>query len=99
MYLSNPSLTESQFPSGVQLVWIQFSFSKTDCFTKSKEVSWIYYLLITGGGVGNRWIHGFFKVWAESKTQIALSRIWTLLTNSISYGDYHHAKLAFKKNM
>ena len=44
-------------------VWLnlKFSFSKTGCLTKTKEVSLSYYLSIAGVGVGNSWIHDFLK--------------------------------------
>ena len=45
---TNPG-TQSQFLSGIVLVWIQFSFSKTGCFNKAKEPGQSYYLPVAVG--------------------------------------------------
>ena len=52
-------MTQAQFLSGVHLIYIQFSFSYTECCATAKKYSLPYNLLIDEGK--NRWIHGFHK--------------------------------------
>ena len=46
------------------------------------------------GGGETRWIHAFPKVFVCSEIQSDLSKIWTWVTNSISYNDNCYAKPA-----
>ena len=73
----------------VQLVWNQFSL-QTGCLTKVKELSLPYYLPIT-----ERNTEGFMplpSVQARSETLTTSFRIWTRVTDSISYDDNRYAK-------
>ena len=54
--------------------------------TKAKERSMSYYIPVVWCRDDNRWIHAFLK-W-----NTALSRIWTLLIETISYVDNRYAK-------
>ena len=49
IYLPNFS---AQFLNKILLVWIQFSFFKIGCLTKTKESSLPYYLFVAGWGGG-----------------------------------------------
>ena len=64
------NVEQGKFSSRVQLVWIQFSFSKTDCYSRTKEPSLIYYLSIARGR------SLYLRVLVCSEMQTALSRIW-----------------------
>ncbi len=67
----------------------EFSFSWTGCQTKAKEHSLPYYLLIAGG----RQMDSSLRVLAQNEMWTASSRIWTQVTDSISYDDnIHYAK-------
>ena len=66
----------------------EFSFSKTICYTKVKELSLSYLLLITEERIGG--YIPFPRVLAWRETQTAFPRIWTKVTESISYNDYHY---------
>ena len=87
-------MTWVQFLNGVKLVWIQFSFSLTGCLTKTIELSLPYYLDIAGG-----WRDGFMpfpSALEQSKTQTAISRIWTWVASSIFYTDCHTYQGSFR---
>ena len=66
----------------------EFSFAYTSCLTKAEEPSLPYYLPIAGGR-----IIGFIpfpRVLLLCEMQSVSSRIWTLVTLSISYDDNHY---------
>ena len=69
--------TQGQFLSGVQLIWLQFSFSKFGYLIKAKEPSLSYCLPIQGI--------------SAKETQTIPFRIWTQGTDSISH-NYKHTK-------
>ena len=62
----------------LNLVWIQFSFSKTVFFTMTKELSLPYWRIM------DRFLP-FPKALVRSETQTTSSRIWTQISDSISY--------------
>ena len=57
----------------------------------AKEPIMSYYLLIAGI---EKWTDAFLKGISKSERQIALSRIWTWVANSISYDDNHYTNQA-----
>ena len=79
-----------QFFSGVQLVWIQsFPSSRLVALPKLKNpVSFI--LSVTERR--RDWFMPFPRALVQREIQIALSRIWTQFTNSISYDNNHYIK-------
>ena len=86
-------VTQSQFWRGVQLVWIQFSFSLTGYHTKVKEFSLPNYLPKAGGK--NRKIDDFPK---GISMKWNANRILTQLVKSISiWWWWCYAKNAFLK--
>ena len=68
----------------------EFSFFQTSCLTKAKEPSLPKYLLIAV--VKTNEFISFTKTLAQSEIQTASRRIWTWVTNSITYVDKHYAK-------
>ena len=56
-FYDGQDVTQSQFLSRIQLGWIEFSFTETDCSTKVEEPNLLYHLSI----VGERWVHAFLK--------------------------------------
>ena len=68
----------------------EFSFN-TSCLTKAKEPSLPYYLFVADGERKDGFIP-FLRAMAQDETHIALSRVWTRLTDSISYGDNRYSK-------
>ena len=89
MYLSNP------YSTGVKLVWIQSSILKTDGQIKAKEPSLLYYSSRAGGGQIDSL--PFLRKFVRSEMPIASSRIWSQVTNSISYDANHYTKFASVK--
>ena len=93
LYLPNPSAlagydTRSIFKWSLTGLNSECSFSKTICLTKAEEPSLPYYLPIAGGR-----IIGFIpfpRVLALCEMQSVTSRIWTVVTVSISYDDNHY---------
>ena len=69
----------SHSSSGLQLVWIQFSFSNISCHTKVKELS-LSYLPITEGRIVG--FISFPRVLATCEMQKISFRIWTLVAKS-----------------
>ena len=69
---------------------IQFPLSWTGCLANSKEPSLPYYLSIARER-RDGFMH-FPKALAQSEIQTASTRIWTQVTDSISYDDNHYAK-------
>ena len=76
-------VTPDQFSSGVKLVWIQFSFSKTSFLTKTKEHRLLNYLSIAGGEEMDLCLSQ--RVLAQREMQTASSRILTYVTDFIPY--------------
>ena len=86
-------MTQCQFTRWGELVWIEFSFSQTACFTKPKSLVWPAVLPRAWGG-----IVGFFsfpRELVQCEMQTDSIRIWTRVTVSVSYdcnryttGDY-----------
>ena len=68
----------------------EFSFSRTDCLTETKEYRPPYYLLIGRERMDEFMPFPTVLVWSEMQT--ASSRIWTQVTDPISYDDNHYAK-------
>ena len=67
--------------------------TKTSCLTKAEEISLPYYLPIAGGR-----IIGFIpfpRVLVLCEMQSVLSRIWTRVTVSISFGNNHYTMGTF----
>ena len=90
---SNPSArarydTRSVFKRSLTGLKSEFSFSKTSCNTKAKELSLPYYFPIAGGR-----IIGFIpfpRVLVLCEIQSVSFRIWTRVTVSISYDNNHY---------
>ena len=68
----------------------EFSFSKTNCLTKAKEPNLPCYLNIASGRTDG--VIPFPRELMWSETQTTSSRIWTQVTNSISYDNNHCIK-------
>ena len=67
---------------------LEFSFFKTGCLTKAKEPSLLNYLPIAGGR-----IIGFIpfpRVLTLCEMQATSFRIWTRVTESLSYNGNHY---------
>ena len=77
--------TQSTFKWNTAGLNSEFSFSKIGCLIKSREPNLPYYLLITRGRIDVFMPLQWTLAWIE--TQIASSRIWTQVTNSISYNE------------
>ena len=101
MFLPNPYTTGRMWLKinlrGVKLVWIQFSFSYISRLTNAKEHSLPYYLPIAAGE--NRWVHAFPKDISLKWNEKALSRIWTLVANSISFDNKDYEMNALHKKV
>ena len=87
------NVSQGQFLSGVQLVWIQFSFFSTACVIKTTEPSLFHYLP-TDGNESDRFMP-FPRILAQKETPTDSSKIWTRITHCISYNDDFYAKRAF----
>ena len=66
----------------------EFSFSSTGCLAKNPICPIIRQSLEKK----MRWIDVFLKAWGQSEMQTAFSRVWTWVSDSISYNDDHYAK-------
>ena len=75
-------MTQGQFLNS------EFYFSKTSCLTKAEEPS-LSYLPITGGRIIG--LIPFPGVLVLCEMQSVLSRIWTRVTEFISYDDNHYS--------
>ena len=94
IYLSNLFVTNRiwhrvSFFNQSKAGWIQFSFSWVGNWSKSKEPT----LLFSYNKQENRCIRAFFK-WINFIWNVVSSRIWTLVTDSISYDDTRYTKRA-----
>ena len=85
--------TQGQFLSRVQLVWIQ-SFPSSYP-TKTKEARLSYYLPIAGGKTDGFML--FSRALVRSVTRTISSRIWTLVTDSITNGDNRYTNHPHQK--
>ena len=85
--------TRSLLKRNIAALRSEFSFSWTGCRSKTKEFRSLYNLPIAAGKT-----HGFifFLNWfTRRKIGIALSRIWTSVSNSISYENNVYTQLTF----
>ena len=79
-------MTQGQFLSGVQQVWIQ-SFSSPSCFQGWRTQS---LLLFTHSWRENNWIHTFPKGISAMRKAIILVQDWTRVAMSTSYDNNHY---------
>ena len=86
--------TRSIFQRSKPCLNSNFSFSSTGCLTKAKEVSLLYSLPKVNGSTDG--FMPFPRALAWSEKQINSSRIWTRVTDFISYNGNCYVKLASK---